>query len=136
MPELRIILLIAGVLFIAAIAGFEWWRARRQGELPAAREEFATPSGTAAPRAVAPLPEINVVREPRVAMPEHLPVIELESTSASGTRRALGIAISDEVAVDVPNDPAPQAPPPALRPGTQASRRPTPWSRWWSPPPP
>lgn len=113
MPELRIILLIAGVLFIAAIAGFEWWRARRQGEPAAAREEFAAPSGTPAPRAVTPLPEINVVREPRVAMPEHLPVIELESTSASGTRRALGISISDEVAVDVPNDPALPAPPPA-----------------------
>ena len=29
MNELRLILLVAGVLFIAGIAGFEWWRARR-----------------------------------------------------------------------------------------------------------
>ena len=28
MPELRIILLVVGVLFVAGIAGFEWWRSR------------------------------------------------------------------------------------------------------------
>jgi FtsZ-interacting cell division protein ZipA len=33
-----------------------------------------------------------------------LPVIELASTSESGTRRALGISISDDVAVDVAHD--------------------------------
>jgi FtsZ-interacting cell division protein ZipA len=45
-----------------------------------------------------------VVREPSVAVPDALPVIELASTSESGTRRALGIAISDEVAVDMSAD--------------------------------
>jgi cell division protein ZipA len=101
MPELRIILLIAGVLFIAGIAGYEWWRSRRHGA-PAAgtlREEAAAESPT--PRSAASLPEINVVRDARVAVSDSLPVIELASTSASGTRRALGISISDEVAVDV-----------------------------------
>lgn len=118
MPELRIILAVAGVLFIAAIAGFEWWRARRQGGPTAAREDYApTPSPTPSPRGVTPLPEINVVRESRMAPSNHLPVIELESTSASGTRRALGISISDEVAVDVPNEtPAAGAPSPVPTP--------------------
>jgi cell division protein ZipA len=130
MPELRIILLVVGVLFVAGIAGFEWWRSR--GQRPAAvasrggarSEDRGNPRGDdRAPRrfedrdAVAPdpartdtrqesraelkpLPEINVVREPSVQIPEALPVIELTSTSESGTRRALGISISEEVAVD------------------------------------
>ena len=34
MPELRIILLVVGVLFVAGIAGFEWWRSR--GHRPSA----------------------------------------------------------------------------------------------------
>lgn len=121
MPELRIILLVVGVLFVAGIAGFEWWRSR--GQRPAAafaaRDDAAPapprpmersgaerPAERSAERVAAredlkPLPEINVVREPRVDVPDSLPVIELASTSASGTRRALGIAISEEVAVDV-----------------------------------
>ncbi len=37
-------------------------------------------------------------------MSDSLPVIELASTSESGTRRALGISISDDVAVDVAHD--------------------------------
>ena len=100
MTELRIILLVCGVLFIAAIAGFEWWRARRGRTLAApAREDGPAPE-SAASNSRASLPEINVVRESRVSIGDALPVIELESTSASGTRRALGISISDEVAVD------------------------------------
>jgi cell division protein ZipA len=119
MPELRIILLIVGVLFVAGIAGFEWWRAR--GQRPAAagsrsnpryedRDEVAPEARletreTREPRdtraELKPLPEINVVREASVQVAESLPVIELASTSESGTRRALGISISDEVAVDV-----------------------------------
>jgi FtsZ-interacting cell division protein ZipA len=50
------------------------------------------------------LPDINVVRDSRVAVSDSLPVIELASTSESGTRRALGISISDDVAVDVAHD--------------------------------
>jgi len=99
MSELRLILLIAGVLFIAGIAGFEWWRGRRGRALSAtAREDMSAemPSSTKAP-----LPDINVVRDARVTVSDNLPVIEIDSSSASGTRRALGIAISDEVAVDV-----------------------------------
>jgi cell division protein ZipA len=99
MSELRIILLVAGAIFIAAIAGYEWWRARRDRPAAAPRPE-ETPAANPTPAGRASLPEINVVREPRMAVGESLPVIELESTSASGTRRALGISISDEVAVD------------------------------------
>jgi cell division protein ZipA len=99
MSELRLILLIAGLLFIAAIAGFEWWRARRNR--PAAtvvREDSPAVESGSAPRGS--LPDMHVVRESRVSVGEDLPVIELASTSASGTRRALGISISDDVATD------------------------------------
>jgi cell division protein ZipA len=105
MPELRIILLVVGVLFVAAIAGFEWWRSRGSRPLaamPARDEEMGDP----APH-VKPLPEINVVRDTRVAAADSLPVIELASTSESGTRRALGISISEDVAVDVAHDSGP-----------------------------
>jgi cell division protein ZipA len=125
MPELRIILLVLGVLFVAAIAGFEWWRSRghkpaaamgsrgtarldeRAGARPDERasshdESRDAPAEPA--REPRSLPEINVVREQHVAVSDALPVIELASTSESGTRRALGIAISDEVAVDVSHD--------------------------------
>jgi cell division protein ZipA len=101
MPELRIILLVIGVLFVAAIAGFEWWRSRGARPLAATpvRDDTADP-----PAPLKPLPEINVVRDARVAVSDALPVIELASTSESGTRRALGISISDDVAVDVAHD--------------------------------
>jgi cell division protein ZipA len=104
MPELRIILLVVGVLFVAAIAGFEWWRSR--GSRPVAanvmRDDVATDSP---PRsAPSPLPDINVVRDSRVAVSDSLPVIELASASDTGARRALGISISEEVAVDVAHD--------------------------------
>ena len=115
MSELRLILLVAGLLFIAGIAGFEWWRARRNRPMATvAREEAPVVENISTPR---PLPDIHVVREPRVAVDEELPVIELESTSASGTRRALGISISEDVAVDVlREEPAAPAPPPAPAP--------------------
>jgi len=115
MSELRLILLIAGLLFIAGIAGFEWWRARRNRPMATvAREEAPVVENISTPR---PLPDIHVVREPRVAVDEELPVIELESTSASGTRRALGISISEDVAVDVlREEPAAPAPSPAPAP--------------------
>jgi cell division protein ZipA len=102
MPELRIILLVAGLLFIGGIAAFEWWRSRRNRE-PVPMPEESPSVDPSAGRTVTPLPEINVVREARVPVNESLPVIELESASASGTRRALGISISDDVAVDVPH---------------------------------
>jgi len=101
MNELRLILLFAGLLFIAGIAGFEWWRARKNRPANVARIEESGATETSAPTGrAASLPEIHVVREPRVAVDEDLPVIELASTSASGTRRALGISISDDVATD------------------------------------
>jgi cell division protein ZipA len=110
MPELRIILLVVGVLFVAGIAGFEWWRSR--GQRPATVYASRDDSAPEPPRPIErqernelkSLPEINVVREARMAPQESLPVIELASTSESGTRRALGISISDEVAVDVSHD--------------------------------
>lgn len=122
MPELRIILLVVGVLFVAGLAGFEWWRSRDRRPVAAgAREEGRDEVAPRAhardthareeraparvdriePRAdIKPLPEINVVREAHVAVPDALPVIELASTSDTGTRRALGISISNDVAVD------------------------------------
>src|SRR6187549_3591962 len=115
MSELRLILLVAGLLFIAGIAGFEWWRARRNRPVgTVTREDAPAAEGTAAQRNS--LPDINVVREQRVSVSEDLPVIELASTSASGTRRALGISISEDVAVDVPRDEAPPRPAPPARP--------------------
>jgi cell division protein ZipA len=101
MPELRIILLVVGVLFVAGIAGFEWWRSRGARPLAATpvRDDSSDP-----PAQLKPLPEINVVRDTRVSAADSLPVIELASTSESGTRRALGISISDDVAVDVAHD--------------------------------
>jgi cell division protein ZipA len=105
MPELRIILLVVGVLFVAGIAGFEWWRSRGARPMSAGVPRDDAVSDPQPPRAVpTPLPEINVVRDSRAAMSDSLPVIELASTSASGTRRALGISISEEVAVDVAHD--------------------------------
>ena len=131
MDDLRIILLVVGVLFIAGIAGFEWWRSRgqrpsaamasrgtarnddrgtaRSDDRGAARndnfedsaQEPRTVERTGEREDLKPLPEINVVREPRMAPQDSLPVIELASTSESGVRRTLGIAISEEVAVDV-----------------------------------
>jgi cell division protein ZipA len=101
MPELRIILLVAGVLLIAGIAGFEWWRSRRDRPVASVpRDE--PPAESHAPRATTPLPEINVVRESRTAIPDTLPVIELRSAEKTGARDSGGIAVSQEVAVDEP----------------------------------
>ena len=109
MPELRIILLVAGVLFLAGLAGFEWWRQR--GSRPLASTQPRDDSqGDHAPARAAPLPDLNVVRDARVAVSDSLPVIELASTTATGTRRALGISISDEVAVDVSHQSTPHIP--------------------------
>src|SRR5690349_1342144 len=104
MPELRIILLVVGVLFVAGVAAYEWWRARGSRPLMASvtRDDVAAdPTPRSAP---APLPDMNVVRDSRVAASDSLPVIELASASDTGARRALGISISDEVAVDVAHD--------------------------------
>jgi cell division protein ZipA len=116
MPELRIILLVVGVLFVAAIAGFEWWRSRGQrpatvlGSARVGRQDEDEEPTHEAPRVAErsgdrhehkPLPEINVVRDPHMSVQDALPVIELASASDTGTRRALGISISDEVAVDL-----------------------------------
>jgi cell division protein ZipA len=108
MPELRIILLVAGVLFLAGLAGFEWWRQR--GARPMATTQRDDSQDDRAPARAAPLPDLNVVRDARVAASDSLPVIELASTSATGTRRALGISISDEVAVDVSHQSTPFIP--------------------------
>jgi cell division protein ZipA len=104
MPELRIILLVVGVLFVAGIAGFEWWRSRGSRPLAASVPRDDGPADSPPRSQPAPLPDINVVRDSRVARSDSLPVIELASTSESGTRRALGISISDDVAVDVAHD--------------------------------
>jgi cell division protein ZipA len=113
MPELRIILLVAGILFLAGLAGFEWWRQR--GSRPMASNPRDDSQDDGAPIRAAPLPELNVVRDARVAVSDSLPVIELASTTATGTRRALGISISDEVAVDVSHQSTPFIPERAMR---------------------
>jgi len=60
------------------------------------------PGDSPAPRVTTPLPEINVLREPRTAVPETLPVIELGSAEKAGARDSGGIAVSQDVAVDEP----------------------------------
>src|SRR5262245_58332340 len=102
MPELRIILLVAGVLLIAGIAGFEWWRGRRDRPVASVPREDAAADHPPPTRASTPLPEINVVREPRTTVPETLPVIELRTAEKKGARESGGIAVSQDVAVDAP----------------------------------
>lgn len=111
MPELRVILLVAGVLFIAGIAAYEWWRSR--GSRPAAtvtsrdgvevseRDTDAPPSRSA--RKTSSLPEINVVRDARVQVSDALPVIEMR-TAEKTAGSASGISVSGEVAVDRPQE--------------------------------
>jgi cell division protein ZipA len=101
MPELRIILLVAGVLLIAGIAGFEWWRARRDRPVASVPRDDAS-GDASAPRPAGQLPEINLVREPRTTVPDTLPVIELRSAEKTGARDSGGIAVSHDVAVDEP----------------------------------
>lgn len=99
MPELRIILLVVAVVFVAAIAGYEWWRSR--GSRPTATAQEVPPERESARPAPSVLPEINVVRESRVSVEDDLPVIELRhSDAAPAMPGASGIAISNEVAVD------------------------------------
>jgi cell division protein ZipA len=119
MPELRIILLVAGVVFVAALVGYEWWRSR--GARPAAlpprdydnvsardlesgglvRDESSTRS------APTPLPEINFSREARSSVGDALPVIDIDTVQRSSNppdKREDGIAVSDDVAVDRPTE--------------------------------
>jgi cell division protein ZipA len=101
MSELRLILLIVGVLFVVGVAGYEWWRSR--GSRPTATPPRDESHSEREPIRSAPsaLPEINVVREARISVDDDLPVIELRRSGmtqpASG---AGGIALSSEVAVD------------------------------------
>lgn len=118
MPELRIILLVAGVLFLAAIVGYEWWRSRgaRPTALPPrdydnvssrdfesgglVRDESPRPPP-------APLPEINFSREARSSVADSLPVIDIDSVQRSSNppdKARDGIAVSDDVAVDRPTE--------------------------------
>jgi cell division protein ZipA len=100
MPELRVILLIVGVLFVAAVAGFEWWRARRDRPVAVPRDEGS--HDAPAPRAQTALPDIGMAREPRSTVPDTLPVIELRKAERAGARDSGGIAVSHDVAVDEP----------------------------------
>src|SRR5918995_7448222 len=75
MPELRWILLILGLLFIATLA---WWEQRRQRKVPAPKDD-RTPHHFREPSLG--LPEMRP-REPAPA----LPVVELEDDSMIGLR--------------------------------------------------
>jgi len=101
MLELRIILLVAGALLIAGIAGFEWWRGRRDRPVASVSREDA-PTDAPASRGNTPLPEINMQREPRTTVPDTLPVIDLRTAERKGARDSGGIAVSQDVAVDEP----------------------------------
>jgi FtsZ-interacting cell division protein ZipA len=101
MPELRIILLVAGVLFIAGLAVYEWWRSR--GSRPLATVSPTDDAGDAPPRpGPAALPEINVARDKRANVAESLPIIELHNVENSAG--VGGISVSDEVAIDRPHE--------------------------------
>jgi cell division protein ZipA len=101
MPELRIILLVAGVLFIAGLALYEWWRSR--GSRPLATVSSPDDSGDAPPRpGPAALPEISVARDKRTTVAESLPIIELRSVENSAG--VGGISVSDDVAIDRPHE--------------------------------
>jgi cell division protein ZipA len=100
MPELRIILLVAGILFVAGIAGFEWWRARRDRPLSTLPRDDSHDAPVS--RGAAALPEIGMAREPRSSVPDMLPVIELRKAEQAGARDSGGIAVSQDVAVDEP----------------------------------
>jgi FtsZ-interacting cell division protein ZipA len=105
MPELRIILLVAGILFIAGIAGYEWWRSRGARPQATLRDDADVAAdaqaGRPEPRS---LPEINVVRESRVSVTDALPIIELGGAEKAGAQGSGGISVSDDVAIDVPNE--------------------------------
>jgi FtsZ-interacting cell division protein ZipA len=101
MPELRIILLVAGVLFIGGLAVYEWWRSR--GSRPLATVSPTDDAGDAPPRpGPAALPEINVARDKRANVAESLPIIELRNVENSAG--VGGISVSDEVAIDRPHE--------------------------------
>jgi hypothetical protein len=95
MPELRIILLVAGVLFSPGWRGSNGGGNAARGRWPARSRDDS--QGDHAPARAAPLPDLNVVRDARVAVSDSLPVIELASTRHRHAP-ALGISISDEVA--------------------------------------
>jgi cell division protein ZipA len=114
MPELRIILLVAGVLFIAALAGWEWWRSR--GTRPAggtlrddpAEELNSRGDSRGSQRGdsrtdARQLPEIHLAREPRTTVPDTLPVIEMGDVGEAANSRS-GISLSGDVAIDVSAD--------------------------------
>ena len=89
MPELRWILLILGVLFIAALA---WWELRWQRKIPRAQEDRA-PQRFREPSLG--LPEMR----PREPAPE-LPVVELDDDSMIGLR-VDGVRIEEDT-VELP----------------------------------
>jgi cell division protein ZipA len=105
MPELRIILLVAGVLFIAGIAAFEWWRSRGARAYRATEREPSSGDLRSSPHSTPKsLPEIDTAREPRSAVPDTLPVIELGYAEKTGARDSGGISLSGDVAVDRPQE--------------------------------
>ena len=104
MPELRVILLVAGVLFVAGSRGSNGGARGAIGRM-ASRRRATTPGEPVAPRRPAPLPEINMLREPRCAVPDTLPVIELASSAGNpDAARTRHRRFRDEVAVDASHE--------------------------------
>lgn len=101
MPELRWILSIVGVLFVAGLA---WWESARRRRLPAPPPEEFTQQRFREPSMG--LPEIRP-REPA----QDLPVIEIEDESLQGLRvEEMTVDVAPPVATVRPEPPLPPEP--------------------------
>jgi len=77
MPELRIILLVVGVLFVAGIAGYEWWRSRGTRPLAATPVRGSTSDGIPKPTARMPPPAASRASSTAATSPS---IIDAESS--------------------------------------------------------
>ena len=106
MPQLRWTLLCIGVLFIVVLAMIERRRQRSQGFMdvrPREREQDKETSSVASPMFRDPaltLPEMRAAREP--ALPQELPVVEIEDDSLNARRLEVGESLMDPPTLSLP----------------------------------